>query len=355
MEDFHCPHCNKKIELSEVAKKQAKILAAQEIKDAKKEAEKKANEDAQRKLDKKDLEIKEANQKAKNAEKKATEEAKKMLDKERKQKDLEIKDAKKAARAIALNEAQKKLDDEKALREKDKNLFKLKEDRHLKDIEKLKKRMEQGLTTDQGTAQEMSLGNFLEKVFKEFGDEIISIKKGEPGGDRLQKINHQGVQIGNILYESKETGSFSNKWISKLQSDMKTSKASIGIIFTVALPKDFDNEKGFSQKGNIFICKHNYDTLRYLALTRRYMMVSLFEKNQVEKKDNRLSADEFFEAANTQNLFHLADDHFFNIGQNIDKSITNLNNAKKNFTDMDKFLDEIFKLTFTHGLKRKKK
>ena len=344
MEDFHCPHCNKKIELSEVAKKQAKILAAQEIKDAKKEAEKKANEDAQRKLDKKDLEIKEANQKAK-----------KMLDKERKQKELEIKDVKKAARAIALNEAQKKLDDEKALREKDKNLFKLKEDRHLKDIEKLKKRREQGLTTDQGTAQEMSLGNFLEKVFKEFGDEIIPIKKGESGGDRLQKINHQGVQIGNILYESKETGSFSNKWISKLQSDMKTSKASIGIIFTVALPKDFDNEKGFSQKGNIFICKHNYDTLRYLALTRRYMMVSLFEKNQVEKKDNRLSADEFFEAANTQNLFHLADDHFFNIGQNIDKSITNLNNAKKNFTDMDKFLDEIFKLTFTHGLKRKKK
>ena len=355
MEDFHCPHCNKKIELSEVAKKQAKILAAQEIKDAKKEAEKKANEDAQRKLDKKDLEIKEANQKAKNAEKKATEEAKKILDKERKQKDLEIKDAKKAARAIALNEAQKKLDDEKALREKDKNLFKLKEDRHLKDIEKLKKRREQGLTTDQGTAQEMSLGNFLEKVFKEFGDEIIPIKKGESGGDRLQKINHQGVQIGNILYESKETGSFSNKWISKLQSDMKTSKASIGIIFTVALPKDFDNEKGFSQKGNIFICKHNYDTLRYLALTRRYMMVNLYEKNQGQKKDNKLSADEFFEAATTQNIFHLMDDHFFNVGQNIDKSINSLNNAKKNFTDMDKFLDEIFKLASTHGLKRKKK
>ena len=38
MEDFKCPHCNKKIELSEVAKKQAKTLAAQEIKAAKKEA-----------------------------------------------------------------------------------------------------------------------------------------------------------------------------------------------------------------------------------------------------------------------------------------------------------------------------
>ena len=51
MDKFKCPHCNKEIELSEVAKKQAKILAAQEIKDAKKEAEK-ANENAQKILDK---------------------------------------------------------------------------------------------------------------------------------------------------------------------------------------------------------------------------------------------------------------------------------------------------------------
>ena len=52
MEDFKCPHCNKKIELSEVAKKQAKTLAAQEIKAAKKEAEKKANLEAKKILDK---------------------------------------------------------------------------------------------------------------------------------------------------------------------------------------------------------------------------------------------------------------------------------------------------------------
>ena len=29
---------------------------------------------------------------------------------------------------------------------------------------------------------------------------------------------------------------------------MKDAKASVGIIFTVALPKDFDNEKGFYKK-----------------------------------------------------------------------------------------------------------
>ena len=54
------------------------------------------------------------------------------------------------------------------------------------------------------------------------------------------------------------------------------------------------------------------------------MMVNLYEKNQGQKKDNKLSADEFFEAATTQNIFHLMDDHFFNVGQNIDKSINSL-------------------------------
>ena len=51
MQKVKCPHCKKNIELSEVAKEQAKHLAAQEIKDAKKEAEKKANENAQKILD----------------------------------------------------------------------------------------------------------------------------------------------------------------------------------------------------------------------------------------------------------------------------------------------------------------
>ena len=125
------------------------------------------------------------------------------------------------------------------------------------------------------------------------------------------------VQIGNILYESKETGSFQTNGC-HVPVRYENSKASIGIIFTVALPKDFDNEKGFSQKGNIFVCKYNYDTLRYLALTRRYMR-KIFAKKIKDKKDNKLSADEFFEAANTQNIFHLVDDHFFN-----DKILINL-------------------------------
>ena len=34
-------------------------------------------------------------------------------------------------------------------------------------------------------------------------------------------------------------------WIKKLQDDMKSAKADIGIIFSTAIPKDFDKKKGY--------------------------------------------------------------------------------------------------------------
>ena len=288
------------------AKKIAKNLASQEIQTAKNLA---------------NQQIKIAKE---QAESKSQLEAKKIIDKERKQKDLQIDQAKKAARATALNEAQKKLDQEKADREKDKNLAKLKEERLIKDLEKIKRRKEQGLTADQGTSQEMTMENFLKDLFKDYDDEIISIKKGEAGGDVVQKIKNQGIEIGRILYESKETGSFSNKWIGKLQSDMKDTKASVGVIYTVALPKDFNKKKGFKQKGNIFVCKYNNDALGFLAQTQRFMLAALYEKNQGQNKDNRTSADEFFMMPNVQNTFHLVDTHFISLGQNIEKSLKDL-------------------------------
>jgi len=338
MEDFRCPHCNKKIELSEVAKKRA----SKEIKDAKDQAKIDADRFAAQKI-----------QAAKDE---AQIRAKKIIDQERKKRNVEVSEAKKAGRAIALNDSQKQLDKERAEREKERNLHKLKEARLLKDFEKLKKRQAQGLTADQGTGQEQQMADFLKEVMEDHGynDEIITIKKGEAGGDVLQKIKHEGIEIGRILYESKETGSFSNKWIEKLQKDLKDAKAGVGIIFTVALPKGFDKKKGFSSDKNIFICKYVFDTLRYLALTRRFLMVAWHENNQGRKKDNRISAEEFFNLPNTQSIFNLVDTHFVSLGENLEKSINSLANVKKKYSEIIKYLDELYTLMGQFGLKRKK-
>ena len=63
MQKVKCPHCKKNIELSEVAKEQAKHLAAQEIKQLKAQ-----NQDDKKKF-KKDLEGKYAKDREKDAEK----------------------------------------------------------------------------------------------------------------------------------------------------------------------------------------------------------------------------------------------------------------------------------------------
>ncbi len=345
MEDFRCPHCNKKIELSEVAKKRA----SKEIKAAKDQAKIEADRFAAQ-------EIQAAKNETKAAKNEAQIKAKKIIDQERKKRNVEVSEAKKAGRAIALNESQKQLDKERAERDKERNLHKLREERLLKDFEKLKKRQSQGLTADQGTGQEQQMADFLKEVMEDHGynDEIITIKKGEAGGDVLQKIKHEGVEIGRILYESKETGSFSNKWIEKLQKDLKEAKAGVGIIFTVALPKGFDKKKGFSGEKNIFICKYVFDTLRYLALTRRFLMVAWYENNQGRKKDNRISAEEFFNLPNTQSIFNLVDTHFVSLGEDLEKSINSLAKVKNKYSEIIKYLDELYTLIGQFGLKRKK-
>ena len=237
----------------------------------------------------------------------------------------------------------------------EKQKWKLKEERYISDAENLKKRAEQGLTADQGTAGEITMGNYLEKIFKDNGDEIIVFGKGEAGGDRLQKIKKEGIEIGRILYERKHTKTFLESWINKIQTDMKESKASVGIIFTTALPRNFDKQLGYIRKKNIFICKYDFDALRYLAYTRRQVLEVLYEKNQGKKESNKKTAEEFFEEANTQNIFNLIDNKFVNHGGSLERAKLAISKAETSYLEILKEIDELFRITEPFGLKRNKK
>ena len=189
----------------------------------------------------------------------------------------------------------------------------------------------------------------IKEVFCEGGK-----RKGEAGGDRLQKVKKEGIEIGRILYEKKETKSFLGSWISKIQTDMKESKASVGIIFTTALPRDFDKELGYISKKNIFICKYDFDALRYLAYTRRQALEALYEKNQGKKESNKKSAEEFFEEPTTQNIFNLIDSKFVNHGGSLKSAKLAISKAETSYLEILKEIDELFKITEPFGLKRKK-
>ena len=162
-----------------------------------------------------------------------------------------------------------------------------------KTVVQLQKKTNQGLTVHQGSAQEIVLGKYLEGLNPY--DKFTPFAKGKPGADWLQDVkNPKGEVVGKILYESKDEKSFSNKWEPKLQNDMKDSNADVGVIFTIATPRNFNKKQGFQNNSNIYICECDYSSLRTLVFGLRLNLI-LKDSLKVRGKDNLLSAPELLE------------------------------------------------------------
>ena len=109
-----------------------------------------------------------------------------------------------------------------------------------KQIEDLRRRAEQGSQQLQGEAQELELENMLATKFP--FDSILPIRKGEYGGDVLQRVtSSNGQPCGSILWESKRTKHWSDGWLVKLREDQRNAKAEIAVIVSQALPKEVDS------------------------------------------------------------------------------------------------------------------
>jgi hypothetical protein len=73
-------------------------------------------------------------------------------------------------------------------------------------------------------------------------DTILPVRKGEYGGDVLQRVvSSSGQPCGSILWESKRTKHWSDGWLTKLREDQRNAKAEIAVIVSHALPKDIDS------------------------------------------------------------------------------------------------------------------
>jgi hypothetical protein len=106
-----------------------------------------------------------------------------------------------------------------------------------KQIEDLKRRAEQGSQQLQGEVQELELEALLGAKFP--FDSLEPVRKGEHGGDLLQRVvSSQGQSCGSILWETKRTKNWSDGWLPKLREDQRSAKAEIAVIVTHALPKD---------------------------------------------------------------------------------------------------------------------
>ena len=224
-----------------------------------------------------------------------------------------------------------------------------------KDLEKMKQRAEQGSSADQGASQHNLLGDNLKEMFDKTEDEIRPYGTGEPGADWIQKIKKDDEVIGIILYESKKTQKFSKDWYGKLQDDMKVAKADVGIIFSTALPKDFDKKKGYIEKGNIYVCNYDLDKLKILAAFNRKLLIGLNALNINRDAENKISALEFLNKPEMKNLLGQLQSKLSGYSDIVVKGEKFTRDLKKNYLEFDGLFDELFILIQDFGLKREEK
>jgi hypothetical protein len=109
-----------------------------------------------------------------------------------------------------------------------------------KQIDVLKRKAEQGSQQLQGEVQELELEALLGSKFPL--DSILPVRKGEGGGDVLQRVSGgPGQSCGAILWETKRTKNWSDSWLPKLREDQRNSKADLAVIVSHALPKDVES------------------------------------------------------------------------------------------------------------------
>ena len=148
-------------------------------------------------------------------------------------------------------------------------------------VDEMKRKAEQGSMQLQGEAQELLLEELLQSSFP--FDKIEEVGKGVRGADCIQTVRNQfGNEAGKIIYESKRTKDFSNEWIEKLKTDMRSLGADIAVIVTQALPKDMER---FGEKEGVYIC--TFAEARSLALVLRNALLKISDakKSQDNKGD----------------------------------------------------------------------
>jgi hypothetical protein len=107
-------------------------------------------------------------------------------------------------------------------------------------IEVLRQKANQGSVQQQGEALETVLFEHLQRAFP--NDTIARVGKGKNGGDILHTVHDgDGQECGRILWEAKNTRTFSPRWLSKLREDAQRCGADLSILLTKALPKEVEN------------------------------------------------------------------------------------------------------------------
>ncbi|OGG08754.1 hypothetical protein A2154_00410 [Candidatus Gottesmanbacteria bacterium RBG_16_43_7] len=170
-----------------------------------------------------------------------------------------------------------KLDEEHRLKdaEKEKKLTDMR-----REVEELKRKLEQGSQQTQGEVLELEIEAILKKEFPQ--DQVSEVKKGQRGADVIQKvIDKRGNACGIILWESKNA-QWSETWLRKLREDQRDAKAHQAILVVANPPADIDS---FTYRDGIWITTRKLITqvafiIRYYLVRTYYDQLANVGKNE---------------------------------------------------------------------------
>lgn len=134
------------------------------------------------------------------------------------------------------------------LLEKDKQMEQIK-----KQLDEANRRATQGSQQIQGDALEGDIKALIQKNFP--SDTIKDVPTGMSGADLIQTIHTPQGSAGILLWEIKNTKSFSQEWTTKLREDQSRAHADVCILVTKALPEGITS---FGEYKGVFVVDFEY-------------------------------------------------------------------------------------------------
>jgi len=152
-----------------------------------------------------------------------------------------------------------------------------------KKIDELVLKAEQGSQQIQGEVQELALESMLPAEFP--GDVIKPVAKGVQGADVLQHVfDKAGRDCGTILWESKRTKTWQDKWLSKVIDDQQEAKASCVCIVTTAMP---ESVQYFEELNGVWVASWSCAKSVAMAL-RRVLIESARARRATEGQHDKM-------------------------------------------------------------------
>lgn len=124
----------------------------------------------------------------------------------------------------------------------------------------------------------------VEQLINEFRTDLI--EHHGKSGDILQRIFHDGVEVGSIIYECKKTSTYSSEYVHQTKKAVLDRNANFGILLSFTLNK---SHNGFFVDNEIIIL-HPYSTVFMVQILRKFIIENhiLKQVDEINIRNNKI-------------------------------------------------------------------